>query len=184
VITDEQKKAFEARATMPPQAPAIHASAIAARNGDRVALTEIACALVHCAFAAPETARAVYAALRSGWLGQGDFPAMPAVAPAPLSPDFWNAFWELKRDRDDGPMDALAITSRIAALGAFMDSTLRARAEAIAALHPKAGKPATRPTPPRASRDELARQPKRLAHDSGARSSTTISIWRCSIAKR
>ncbi len=126
----------------------------------------LAAALVHCAFAAPETALAVYAAFRNGWLGHAGTPSMPDAKPAPLSPSFWSAFWQLQEDRDEGDIDALTITARVAGLGAFTDPTLRARAEALAANHPKAAQPASRLPPPRLTLDELARQPEgSLARD-------------------
>jgi hypothetical protein len=134
--------------------------------GDTAALIDLGAALVHCAFAAPETAQSVYAAFRNGWLGRTGFPLVPEAKPAPLSPAFWDAFWELHEDRDKGPMDALSFTGRVAALGVFTDPSLRARAEAIAANHPKASNPALRTPPPRLSLDELARNPQgSLAHD-------------------
>ncbi|MGZ5937859.1 MAG: Coq4 family protein [Rhizomicrobium sp.] len=164
MISSEQRQSFEALAARQPELAAIQAAARAARVGDTAACVPIAAALVHCAFAAPETAEAVYAAFRDGWLGEAAKPAMPEVLSAPLSPSFWTAFWQLLDETVT--MDALTITSRVAALGAFVDPCLRERAEAVAAHHPKAARAATRTPPPRLTLDELARQPEgSLAHD-------------------
>lgn len=131
---------------------------MAARAGDASAYAPIAAALAYCAFAAPEASEGVYAVLRDGWLGNDSIPAIRAVAPAPLSPQFWTTFWQLL---DETPaMDALTVTSRVAALGALIDPSLRGRAEAVAAHHPKAAQPAMRTPPPRLTIDELARQPE------------------------
>ena len=166
MISAKQREAFETRTARRPDADGLQADAQAARRGDGEALHSLAAALAHCAFAAPETAPAVYAALRSVWLGGSGPIAVPAAAPAELSRAFWTAFWELQDARRAGQMDALAITSRVAALGGFLDPSLRARAEAIAATHPKAGQPATCVPPPRHSLDALARQPEgSLARD-------------------
>ena len=164
MISSEQRRSFEALAARQLDSAAIQAAALAARAGDTAACVPIAAALVQCAFAAPETAEAVYATFRNGWRGEAAKAAMPEVLSAALSPSFWNAFWQLLDET--AAMDALTITSRVAALGAFVDACLRERAEAVAAHHPKAARPATRTPPPRLTLDELARQPEgSLAHD-------------------
>ena len=151
-------------AIRPPVSATLHAGAVAARSGGTS--LPIAAALVHAAFASPETAEAVYAAFRNGWLGRADMSALPHVNPAPLSAMFWDAFWQLQSDKDGGAMDALAITSRVAGLGAFVDPQIRERAEHIAARHPKSAEPATRTPPPRLILAELERAPEdSLAHD-------------------
>lgn len=166
MVSVEQARAFEARAVRRPDSNALYSSAKLANSGDAESLIAIAAALLHCAFAAPETAMAVYAALRNGWLGRTDVPVMPQTHAAPLSSEFWNAFWQFHADRDAGSMDAFTVTSRIAGLAAFADPSLRERAETIAASHPKAAEPATRQPPPRLTLDELASQPEgSLARD-------------------
>ena len=163
VITAAERRAFEARAACVPDVAALQAAACDAKAA---ALSELAAAFVHCAFANPEAAEAVYGALRNGRLGKENGAKLAQSTAAPLSATFWDAFWDLQQERRAGAMDARTTTSRIAALGAFMAPSLRARAEKIAACHPKAAGPATRMPPPRLSLDEIARQPENsLAHD-------------------
>ncbi|HXC57162.1 MAG TPA: Coq4 family protein [Rhizomicrobium sp.] len=161
---EADKRSFEAAAVAAPAAATVRAAAAAAKRGDRTAAWHLAAAFCHCAFAAPETAPAVYAAFRAGWLGDGAFLAVPDVPPASLSIPFWRAFWDLF-EAPAAP-DALAITQRVVALGAFVDPALRARAEAVARAHPKAADAASRPVPPRLRLEDLARLPEgSLGHD-------------------
>jgi ubiquinone biosynthesis protein Coq4 len=164
LVVNSPHQAFESLAAALPLARELHAAAKAARAGDVIATESIAAAFVHCAFAAPETAEGVYTAFRNGWLGSDDAAFIPAVAPAPLSQAFWNAFWQLL-DETAG-MDAVTVTTRVAGLGAFTDPSLRNRAEAVAARHPKAANAASRKPTPRLTLEELARQPEgSLGHD-------------------
>ena len=166
MIPTQQQSDFEARVLRAPDARAIYDAAKSARAGESEPLITLSAALVHSAFAAPEAATSVYGALRDGWLDRPRPVDVLRVEPAPLSREFWTAFWQLHADRAAGILDAVAITSRIAGLGAFVDPSLLPRAEAIAAGHPKAAEPASRKPPPRLTLDELARQPKdSLAHD-------------------
>ena len=155
---NSERQTFETLAAARPSARVLHDAARAARAGDAAAGLPIAAALTHSAFAAPETASAVYASFRNGWLGSGDIPDMPLAPPAPMSGEFWNAYWQLL-DETAG-MDPVTITTRVAGLGAFTDPSLRERAEALAARHPKAADPAARMPPRRLTLDELARQPE------------------------
>jgi ubiquinone biosynthesis protein Coq4 len=164
MITAAQKSAFEAAVLRAPDAQALRDAAEAARTGRSDALFDVAAALCHAAFVAPETARAVYAAFCAGWLGNGALLAMPKAAAAPASRDLWDAFWEMFAER--GPSDPLAITGRVVALSGRLDPSLLARSEAVAANHPKAADPAHRPIPPRLTLGELKRLPPgSLGHD-------------------
>jgi len=157
MISGEQKRVFEASVAARPDAAALRSDAAAAKAGQSEAAIRLCAALAHCAFAAPETARAVYAAFRTGWLGGEDLIAMPDVAPAPISDGFWQTFWALFGE--GAPSDPLAITGRIVALSAQVDPSLLARFEAVSRTHPKAADPATRATPPRLILDDLAALP-------------------------
>src|ERR1700761_4414369 len=136
MIALSTKGRFEAAVMRPPAAQDIRDAAAAARGGHAEALFDIAAALAHAAFAAPETGRAVYAAFCAGWLGEGDVLAMPDAAAVPLSRDFWDAFWD--QFADQAPPDPLAITGRVVALGGKLDFSMLARSEAVAAAPPKA----------------------------------------------
>jgi ubiquinone biosynthesis protein Coq4 len=164
MIAEHIRASFEAAVRRTPDAQAIRAAAAAARDGRTEALFDLAAALAHAAFAAPETARAVYAAFCAGWLDSGSTLPMPDAAAAPLSPAFWETFWTLFAG--DGPSDALAITGRVVALGAMLDPSLLARSETVAASHPKAAGPAHQEIPPRLTLAELERLPPgSLGHD-------------------
>lgn len=163
MISSETKRDFETLVPRKPDAGALRAAAAAARNGDGQAMLRLAAGLMHAAFAAPETASAVYEAFRAGWLG-GDCSAIPNATAAPLSAAFWDAFWALF----DGalPSDPLAITGRVVALAGLVDPSFLARAEAVARTHPKAADAASRPTPRQLQLAELAALPAgSLGHD-------------------
>jgi ubiquinone biosynthesis protein Coq4 len=158
MLTPATKARFEAAVMCPPVAQDIRAAAAAARTGRSEALFDIAAALAHAAFAAPETGRAVPAAFCAGWLGDGAMLAMPDAAAAPLSRDFWDAFWD--QFVDNGPSDPLAITGRVVALGGKLDLSMLARSEAVAAAHPKAADPVHRQVSPKLTLGELEHLPK------------------------
>ncbi len=164
LLCAQTKASFEGAALRAPDAQGIRIAAAAARHGGKDALFGVAAAFAHAAFAAPETARAVYAAFCAGWLGGGTMIAMPAAAAAPLSRPFWDAFWDLFVDH--GPSDPLAITGRVVALGGKLDPSLIARGERVATRHPKAGDPAHQPIPPRLTLEQLKHLPQgSLGHD-------------------
>lgn len=164
MITLAQKQSFEARTSAAPDADAVRTASAAAKTGNAQAMQDVAVALCHAAFAAPETARAIYAAFRTGWLGTGEVLAMPRVDAAPLSRAFWDSFWA--QLEDTGPSDPLQVTGRVVASGALLDPSMLERSEAASRTHPKAANAASRPTPPRLSLDELAKLPQgSLGHD-------------------
>jgi ubiquinone biosynthesis protein Coq4 len=163
-ISAQTKAGFEAAVMRAPDAQRIREAATSARNGRSDALFDLAAALAHAAFAAPETARAVTAAFCAGWLDGGAMLAMPDAAAAQLSRPFWDTFWNLFADH--GPSDALAITGRVVALGGTLDPSLTARSERVAAQHPKAADPAHRTIPPRLTLAQLQDLPRgSLGHD-------------------
>jgi ubiquinone biosynthesis protein Coq4 len=165
MISAEHIRAFETLANERPDATGICVAAAAARAGDASAIVPLAAAFVHCAFAAPETARGVYAAFRAGWLGDGETGPISAAPPAPLSNAFWEAFWALFSDSAQGA-NPLEVTGHVIALGALTDPSLLARAEAVARIHPKAANAAMRTAPPRLVLGDLACQPEgSLGHD-------------------
>lgn len=89
---------------------------------DRV---DLAAALAHAAFMAPDRTAEIYDALAAGWLGR-PVSAEPVAsldcAPEAASETLWAAFWAIVEDGFAGKLDALSVTQRTAALGRFMDA--------------------------------------------------------------
>jgi ubiquinone biosynthesis protein Coq4 len=123
---------------------------------------ELAAALAHVAFAAPERIVEVYDAAATGW--RNEPVAGPAVAPArqgpaPISPEFWSALWA-QLDPDLPLPTAGEITLNTAALGADLDESLKARGAQAALAYPDVAKAAAQGEPPRFRLEDLARCPK------------------------
>lgn len=90
-----------------------------ASSNDRI---EIAAALAHAAFLAPDKTAESYDALSQGWLRREI--RSPSISsfdrPAePVPKGLWEAYWGIVEDGLAGKLDALAITQRTAALGHF-----------------------------------------------------------------
>ena len=123
---------------------------------------ELAAALAHVAFAAPERVVEVYDAAATGWRDtpvEGPPVTPPAHVPAPISPAFWSALW-VQLDPDRPLPTAGEITLNTAGLGADLDDSLKARSAEAALAYPDVAKAAAYGEPPRFRLDDLARCPK------------------------
>lgn len=96
---------------------------------------DIAAALAHAAFLAPDKIAESYDALAEGWLGH----AVKATPIDPLQPEpepvpagLWDEYWGIVEDGSTGKLDALSITQRTAALGKFFSPATIARIAAMA----------------------------------------------------
>lgn len=102
------------------QAQRCAAAGSKASTEDRV---DIAAALAHVAFLAPDAIVAAYDTLAEGWQGRAveATPVEPFDLPAEPAPEgLWEAYWSVVEDGHAGRLDALSITQRTAALGHFM----------------------------------------------------------------
>lgn len=86
---------------------------------------DLAAALAHIAFLAPDRTAEIYDALAEGWRGQPvqakpitGFNQPPVAVPSGL----WDACWSLLEDGLAGKLDALSVTQRTAALGRYSDA--------------------------------------------------------------
>lgn len=90
-----------------------------ASSRDRI---EIASALAHAAFLAPDKTAESYDALTEGWLGR-EIQSPPIASfdrsAEPVPDGLWSTYWSIVADGLAGKLDALAITQRTAALGHF-----------------------------------------------------------------
>lgn len=98
-----------------------------ASPSDRI---EIAAALAHTAFLAPDKTAENYDALTQGWLGRNI--QSPSIAcfdgPAePVPSGLWKTYWNIVEDGLAGKLDALTITQRTAALGHYSTAQSIAR---------------------------------------------------------
>jgi len=155
--------------------PAEAVRAIAGRcaNGagtadDRLAL---AAALTHAAFAAPERLVEIYDAAAHGWRGaEAPGPAITFAdrAPAPISDALWTEVATIL-DVSTAPVSPGDITTRTAALAAFLNESLESRMAAAADAYPGVSEAAANGPPPRFTLTALAACPKgslgRTFHD-------------------
>jgi len=154
---------FRDRAAKAPSAEAVRALAAHCAKGtsaadDRLAL---AAALTHAAFAAPERLVEIYDAAAHGWRGadvQG--PAIPFAdhAPAPISEALWTEVSAVF-DVNTAPVSPGDVTTRTAALAAFLDEGLTQRMAAAAAAYPGVAEAASHGAPPRFTLAALAACP-------------------------
>lgn len=115
----------------------------------------VAAAMAWAGFACPDAIEAVYDNIAAAWLGSGETPPIPTgLAEAPLEPDFWNAFWSVIDDAENG-YDAASITARVAALGGAAHPSFEAIAESCAERHPGAAAARSRPVPGRTELERL-----------------------------
>jgi ubiquinone biosynthesis protein Coq4 len=123
---------------------------------------ELAAALAHVAFAAPERVVETYDAAASGWRDapvEGPVVATPRHGPAPISAAFWSALWA-QLDPDQPLPTAGDVTLNTAGLGAHLDESLKARGAAAAMAYPDVAKAAAHGEPPRFRLEDLAACPK------------------------
>ena len=131
----------------------------AAAHLDRM---ELAAALAHAAFAAPERIAETYDAAATGWRDagvEGPLVLPPRHEPAPISPAFWSALWA-QLDPDQPLPTPGEVTLNTAGLGAHLDESLKARGAQAALAYPDVAKAAAQGEPPRFRLEDLARCPK------------------------
>jgi len=100
---------------------------------------KIAARLAHVAFLAPDRVAETWDALTLGWEGRPvEAPVVPTFdrKPEPASEKMWSAFWDIAQDAVDGKLDALLITQRTAALGAYVNPTFLPRSAEAALTYP------------------------------------------------
>jgi len=145
-------------------AAAVRTLAVGCANGtgspdDKLAL---AAALAHAAFAAPERLVETYDAAASGWRGgdvQGPVITFAHMAPAPISDALWAEVAAIF-DASTAPISPGDVTTRTAALGAFLDDSLKPRCAAAAAAYPGVAEAVAGGPPPRFTLAALAACPK------------------------
>jgi len=128
----------------------------------RIDRMELAAALAHAAFAAPELIIETYDAAASGWRDtavEGPAVTPPRHDPAPISPAFWSALWA-QLDPDRAPPTPGEVTLNTAGLGANLDDSLKDRSADAALAYPDVAKAAQHGEPPRFRLEDLARCPK------------------------
>ena len=124
---------------------------------------ELASALAHAAFLAPDRIAEVYDAVTLGWRGDHvnaePIATLPDNASEPAPEGLWDAYWAVVEDAVDGKLDALAITERTAALGQWMPERFVQRVAASAYLYPGIKEAAKAPLPPHMTLERLAACP-------------------------
>lgn len=116
---------------------------------------QVAAGMAWAGFSCPGAIGAVYDNIAAAWLGSGQTPPIPDdLSEAPLQPDFWNAFWSVIDDAENG-YDAASITARVAALGGAVHPGFEAIAESCAQRHPGARAALVRPVPGRTDLERL-----------------------------
>ena len=102
------------------------ALARAAKQGDVAAALDLAALLTRAGWVEPDTIRDVYDAAAAGWFGY-DHPTVDLTrGTGAASPALWPKFWEFIDDTTK--MDAGAFTTRVAALGRFVEPGFDVRA--------------------------------------------------------
>ena len=127
----------------------------AAKAGEADGQQRLAAAMVWVAFSCPDAIEPIYDVIASAWLGSGLFPQIPSESPeAPLESTFWDAFFSVVDDAEQG-YDAASITARVAALGGAVHPSFQQISEDCARRHPGAAAALTNPVPGRTDLDEL-----------------------------
>lgn len=121
---------------------------------------DLAAALAHAAFVAPERTADIYDHAAAGWYGRPvKAPAIDASTngepPEPLTAAFWDGFWSLVEDTGSG-MDALAVTTRTAALGANLPPGFAERLARACSAYPGVDDAAANGAPGRFRLEDLA----------------------------
>ena len=111
---------------------------------------DLAAALAHAAFLAPDRTAETYDALAEGWRGRA-VNATPIDtfdrAPEPSPVGLWKEYWGIVEDGAVGNLDALSVTQRTAALGQHMTDTTLSRIAEMAHLYDGVTEAAARDTP-------------------------------------
>lgn len=160
------KSRFLSKVSEPMDAISFRALAATLASGGRKPGAEdridLAAALAHTAFLAPDRTAAMYDALAEGWRGEAisAAPLPPFDAPAePVPDDLWEAYWSVIEDGLAGKLDALSITQRTAALGALMPEPFHLRLAEMSHLYPGVTKAAANDLPPHVKLETLAACP-------------------------
>ena len=141
-------------------ARALKAAGRKASAGSRI---DVAAALAHAAFLAPDRVGEIYDALAAGWSGvpvAGE--PLPTLDAPPLAApeELWDAWWSVVDDALSGELDALSITSRSAALGGMMPEAFTERVAAQSYLYPGIREASQSPLPEQVTIETLAACPK------------------------
>ena len=124
---------------------------------------ELAAALAHSAFLAPDQIGELYDRVSEAWLGE-KIQASPIATlereSEPPPRDLWATFWSVVEDAADGKLDALAITERTAALGGEMPPAFVERVAAMSHTYSGISEAVSAPMPQKIDLQDLARQPK------------------------
>ena len=164
---DALKTVFLSKVSSAPETGAVEHSARQLKSSGKGATVEqrieLASALAHAAFLAPDRVGEVYDALALGWRGQA-VDAAPIAAFAEQASEaapegLWEAWWAVVEDAVDGKLDALAITQRTAALGQWMPDGFVQRVAAASHLYPGITEAAKAPLPPHMTLERLAACP-------------------------
>jgi ubiquinone biosynthesis protein Coq4 len=111
---------------------------------------DIAAALAHAAFLAPDKTAETYDALAEGWLGRA-VKATPIEpfdrAPEPVPVGLWGEYWGIVEDGIAGTLDALSVTQRTAALGKYFSPGATARVAEMSYMFDGVAEAASGPMP-------------------------------------
>ena len=127
----------------------------AAKAGDERGQARVAATMVWAGFACPDAIQPVYDLLSAEWLGSGHFSDVPpGLTEAPLEASFWQAFFSVIDDAEQG-YDAASITARVAALGGAVHPSYGQISEHCARNHPGATAALINPVPGRTDPSQL-----------------------------
>lgn len=154
-------KAFE-QTVGAPSPQALTAAVAEARRGEAGGRETILAALCWSAFASPASIAAIYDLISRAWLGEeavslpeGESLLADATS-APLSADFWQAFWSVIEQQN---LDAAGITAAVAQLGGALDPSMEHLSEQAARSHKGATAVLERAVPGRTDIAALAECP-------------------------
>ena len=122
----------------------------------------IAARLAHAAFLAPDRIGETWDAITLGWEGTAvDAAPVPTFdrKPEPAGNGLWGAFWDIAQDSVDGKLDALLITQRTAALGAYVSPSCLPRSAEAALTYPGIAGLENSALPDRVTLEDLAACP-------------------------
>ncbi len=124
---------------------------------------DIAAALAHTAFLAPDQTGNVYDALSHGWRGEkiNSAPVMALDrAPETVPDGLWESYWTIVEDGLAGKLDALSITQRTAALGEHFTDPMARRVAEMSHAYPGVTKAASGDLPAKIKLETLAACPQ------------------------
>ncbi|MEO1323686.1 MAG: Coq4 family protein [Pseudomonadota bacterium] len=134
----------------------------AGRKASRRDRLELAAALAHAAFLAPDQVAILYDRISETWLSKkisaDPVPTLDRQSEPPPEA-LWAQFWEVVEEAADGKLDALSITERTAALGGEMPEAFVERVAAMSHTYPGISEAVRAPMPGKIDLDNLAAQP-------------------------